>query len=291
MSETFQYQIYYKSHPVSPWAYKTPELAIKNDRPRVDFADDKDVVLVGRDQGGIIRTSVTLEYYFLKKAQEALTATSNSGKIIGNKENDMCVSNPLVSDVRAVVDSLVNSGKTFTAFDVTKALEPLVGMRVPHRYVRPEVANLMDSGIYSGYDVRLNTNINGAPREWFPKAPAVQPVVPVAQSAPKVAAAPSVGGAKNEDGSRIRVFRDVLEAAGFKPGAKVKAIYSPGLNSVFLVPVGSGYKTNDPNATTKDYVVDVRQNVRVQLSTMGIPTSASVTGVSKVAPETLQISL
>lgn len=212
----------------------------------------------------------------------------------------MCLQNPLTQDVKNAVDALVAQGKSFTAFDVTKAVQAATGQSyIPHRYVRPEVVNLMQSGAYPNYDVKIRTDIPGEPREWYNTQPVASlqggpySVAGKPSLTPPVVTAPtpSIGVAKNEDGTRIRVFRDALEAVGLKAGAKVKVLYSPQLNSLFVVPAASAMVTNDPKGKYADYQVDVRQNVRVQLSTLGIPVNSAVTGVTKVNSETLQISL
>jgi len=225
----------------------------------------------------------------LNNPEKGLTPPTESGKINGVKGENMCLVNPLQNDVQTVVNEFVSQGKSFTAFDVTVEVGNRVGMKVPHRYVKPEVVNALET-LPTGYDVRIRTDINGQPREWYKTQPAAV-ATPATAAVKAPVASTNVGVAKNEDGTRLRVFRDALESVGFKPGEKVRAVFSPSMKAVFVIPTTSVFSTNDPDKKDAEYSVDVRQNLRLQLSTLGIPSASQVSGVSKVQDKVLQISL
>jgi hypothetical protein len=194
----------------------------------------------------------------------------------------MC--NTLEQDVKDFVLGKVQSGASFTAFDITEELGA-----AKHRYVKPIVHQMFADGEMAGYTRELDYSVNQSvpPFRYKPDVSAtfVNHVTSGNAMADAQAAcadddadddaddvvAVSVSGDSNanpnEGGKRLRIQKSVVDAVGFTVGQTVNAVAYHPIGSNLIEIYSTPVYTNLP---TQQVVVDVRKNIRLNLDKLGV---------------------
>lgn len=223
------------------------------------------------------------------------------------------MSNKLIANaVNGVIFDKVSNGDSFTAYDVTVEVRNIVGrgVNVAHDDVKALVHAAFLSGKMNGYDRALDLKVNApvppyrysqvkppaqvaAPAKTYSNptnnpilnafggTPAPAPVSnPAPVSSPRANQASAQSSVVSRSGNTLRLLKDVLNKGGFRPGDKVHVTYLPSTKQIFVT--GSPVRrTSDPLAVTKAHTVDVKQNVRVNLSVLGAQKNTSFIAVPK----------
>ena len=212
-------------------------------------------------------------------------------------------SNQLISLVAVgLITEAQNLDHSFTAYDITKGVRDVVGRSVPvsHDVVRDIVENLYTNGKLGAYTRSVDNSIPGAPQRYTsptsptsvaPKAPAspvlnaltaaqgtttsryqsqvpnvTQTPQPLKTSAP--VQLPPVGATLNKTDGKIRILKEQVSDAGFNSGQLVHVYFVPATKEIIVA--ANAPRTNVTGLTTVEYSVDTKNNIRINLSKLGL---------------------
>ena len=195
-------------------------------------------------------------------------------------------SSDLEAKVRGVVDALIDDGKMFTAYDVTKSLRS-AGFWVEHRDVRECVHGMFERGEMSGTGyARTVIPIPGkAPAFCYhlytkdaseydemsfgqavdeDEAPSPIKKVPHAKKDP--ATLPSIVLCERDSYGRLNIPKIFVDAIGLKRGENAK-VYVNGGHLEIVNPERDERKMETPCAS---YIVNCKGNVRISASVLNM---------------------